>query len=80
MANPNSDLRVTHEILADYAERYKNWGKWGPDDEIGTLNYTTQQDVVGAAGLVFVFDSLWKRRFHNVRRQLVDVSSPGDHP
>ena len=36
--------------------------------------------LVGAAGLVFVFDSLWKRRFHNVRRQLVDVSSPGDHP
>lgn len=29
MANPNSDMRVTHEILAEYAEKCKNWGKWG---------------------------------------------------
>ena len=52
MANPNSDMRVTHEILAEYAEKCKNWGKWGPDDEIGTLNYTTEADVVNAASLV----------------------------
>src|ERR1043166_8643129 len=28
------------------AEKYKNWGKWGPDDEIGTLNYTSAEDIV----------------------------------
>ena len=22
------------------AERCKNWGRWGPDDEAGTLNFT----------------------------------------
>ncbi len=32
--------KVTRDDLRDAAEKYKNWGKWGPDDEIGTLNYT----------------------------------------
>jgi kynurenine formamidase len=34
------------------AKRLKNWGKWGPDDEIGTLNYITPEDIVAAARLV----------------------------
>ncbi len=34
------------------AERYRNWGKWGPDDELGTVNYISDQKVVEAAGLV----------------------------
>src|ERR1700722_16261586 len=42
---PRDDLRAA-------AEKYKNWGKWGPDDEIGTLNYTSPEDVVAAAQLV----------------------------
>jgi kynurenine formamidase len=33
-------------------ESVKNWGKWGPDDEIGTLNYVTPEKVSAAAGLV----------------------------
>src|SRR5215207_6780130 len=44
--------KLTRQDLRDAAEKYKNWGKWGPDDEIGTLNYTTAQDIVGAAQLV----------------------------
>ena len=34
------------------AERLKNWGKWGKDDHVGTLNYTTPDDIVKAATLV----------------------------
>jgi kynurenine formamidase len=34
------------------AERLKNWGRWGSDDEIGTLNYVTPEDIIAAAGLV----------------------------
>jgi kynurenine formamidase len=30
----------------------KNWGRWGPDDERGTLNYLTPDKVRAAAGLV----------------------------
>jgi len=33
-------------------ESVKNWGRWGPDDELGTLNYITPERVAGAAALV----------------------------
>jgi kynurenine formamidase len=26
-------------VFADVAARVRNWGRWGPDDEIGTLNF-----------------------------------------
>ncbi len=29
-----------------------NWGRWGPDDERGTLNYITPEHICSAAGLV----------------------------
>ena len=44
--------KVTRDDLREAAEKYKNWGKWGPDDEIGTLNYTAPEDIVAAARLV----------------------------
>jgi hypothetical protein len=44
--------KITRQDLRDAAEKYKNWGKWGPNDEIGTLNYTRPEDVVAAARLV----------------------------
>ena len=30
----------------------KNWGKWGPDDEVGSLNYLTPAVVAAAAGSI----------------------------
>jgi kynurenine formamidase len=33
-------------------ETVKNWGRWGRDDERGTLNYLTPEHVKRAAGLV----------------------------
>jgi kynurenine formamidase len=33
-------------------ESVKNWGRWGKDDERGTLNYITPEHVRRAAGLV----------------------------
>ena len=44
--------KITRQDLRQAAEKYKNWGKWGPDDEIGTLNYTSAADIVAAASLV----------------------------
>ena len=29
-----------------------NWGKWGVDDQLGTLNYITPQKIVEASKLV----------------------------
>ncbi len=34
------------------ADKYKNWGRWGDDDQLGTLNYITPQKIVDASGLV----------------------------
>jgi kynurenine formamidase len=34
------------------AERCSNWGRWGPDDQLGTLNHIRESDVVAASGLV----------------------------
>src|ERR687892_1803858 len=44
--------KLTSQDMRAAAEKYKNWGKWGPDDEIGTLNYTRAEDIVAAAQLV----------------------------
>ena len=43
---------ITRDDLKTAAEKYKNWGKWGDDDEIGTLNYTSPEDIIKAAQLV----------------------------
>jgi kynurenine formamidase len=37
-----------HEL----ARKVNNWGRWGADDELGTLNHVTPEVVRGAAGLV----------------------------
>src|SRR5438067_907149 len=44
--------KLTRQDLREAAEKYRNWGKWGPADEIGTLNYTRPEDIVAAARLV----------------------------
>ncbi len=33
-------------------EQVKNWGRWGPDDELGTMNYVTPDKIAAAARLV----------------------------
>ena len=44
--------KLTRDDLRAAAERYRNWGKWGAEDEIGTLNYIRPEDIVAAAQLV----------------------------
>ena len=43
---------VTLKTLESMAARVRNWGRWGPDDQLGTLNFVTPQDIVKAAALV----------------------------
>jgi kynurenine formamidase len=35
-----------------YMTSLSNWGRWGPDDELGTLNLITSQQITAAASLV----------------------------
>jgi kynurenine formamidase len=47
-----SKKKITRQDLRDAAEQYKNWGRWGETDEIGTLNHTQPEDIIAAAQLV----------------------------
>ncbi len=43
---------LTLDDLRASAERNRQWGRWGEDDEIGTLNHVTPEMIVEAAKLV----------------------------
>lgn len=43
---------VGEQRLREAARRYCNWGRWGPDDQVGTLNFITPHDVISAAKLI----------------------------
>lgn len=43
---------LTLDDLHCSAERNKQWNRWGPDDELGTLNHVTAEMVRSAAQLV----------------------------
>lgn len=38
--------------MLETAKRVCNWGKWGKEDEVGTVNYVTSEDIVDAAKLI----------------------------
>lgn len=40
------------EILDDYIKQCSNWGRWGEDDSLGTMNYVGPSQVRRAAALV----------------------------
>jgi kynurenine formamidase len=39
-------------FLNQLCQQCSNWGKWGTEDELGTLNYITPQKMVAASSLV----------------------------
>jgi kynurenine formamidase len=42
---------MSEETLRRLALQVRNWGKWGPEDEIGTLNYITPDRIAAACQL-----------------------------
>jgi kynurenine formamidase len=42
---------AVEEALADARRKYRNWGRWGPDDALGTLNYIDDAKRAAAAAL-----------------------------
>ena len=42
----------TEEETLGYFQSLSNWGRWGPDDELGTLNHITPEKRLRAATLV----------------------------
>ena len=46
------DIKVGKEAIAEASKKLSNWGRWGKDDQIGTLNHVQPEDIVHAASLV----------------------------
>src|SRR6201988_4705129 len=46
------DIKVDKKAIAEATAKLKNWGRWGKDDQIGTLNQVTPEDIVKAASLI----------------------------
>jgi len=46
------DIKVNKEAIYTASEKLSNWGRWGSDDQIGTLNHITQEDIINAASLI----------------------------
>jgi len=44
--------KFTRLDIYDTAKQLSNWGRWGDDDQIGTLNNISADDIVNAAGLI----------------------------
>ena len=52
MAELTPPALVTLREFDEIFQKVKNWGRWGPDDQLGTLNYITGDTVRAAAALV----------------------------
>jgi kynurenine formamidase len=52
IASQTKAARMTLEEFDRLFESLKNWGRWGPDDERGTLNYIQPEHIRAAAALV----------------------------
>src|SRR3981081_1457240 len=81
----SSESKIMLKDINAAAERFKKWGRGGAEDEIGTLNNISPQDIVNAARLIrkgkvfslaLNFDSngpqngLWGNRFNPIHTML----------
>jgi kynurenine formamidase len=46
------DIAVGKAAIYEAAEKLSNWGRWGEDDQIGTLNHVGPGEIVAASKLV----------------------------
>lgn len=81
-----SDATTEPSVKDLLADSPKNWGRWGPDDEVGSLNHLTPEVVAAAAtnvrsGKVFTLqvkmanpegDPVWPGRSGAVRINVMD--------
>lgn len=86
MSEPAPTAPYLGDLLKDSPS---NWGKWGPDDEVGSLNYLGPEQVLAAAKLVtsgktFTLqrligdpkgDPVWPGRTPAERTQVLDESN-----
>jgi kynurenine formamidase len=78
-----TEVGVPDELRAA-ASDVSNWGRWGEDDELGTLNYITPEHITHAASLVrsgktislsVPFDAYGPQGAHGFRRNPIHLMS-----
>ncbi|MEP9353508.1 cyclase family protein [Xanthobacter sp. KR7-65] len=45
-------MQVNRAAILEAAEKLSNWGRWGENDQIGTLNNVSPEDVIAAGRLI----------------------------
>jgi len=45
------ETHLTADTVREWGRRFSNWGRWGPDDQRGTLNFITRERVLAACAL-----------------------------
>jgi kynurenine formamidase len=73
-----TEAEISAAEFRELFERVSNWGRWGPDDERGALNYLTPERVAAAAGLVRSGRTVSLSRPLNTERE-PDNPEPADH-
>ena len=46
------NITVSKKAVDEAFKALSNWGRWGKDDQIGTLNHVTPADIVAAGKLI----------------------------
>ena len=46
-----AEVRASRERLDELFEEVKNWGRWGPEDQRGALNWITNERRVSVIAL-----------------------------
>jgi hypothetical protein len=42
---------ITADTVREWGRRYSNWGRWGPEDQLGALNFITPERILAATAL-----------------------------
>ncbi len=69
---------VTLDKLADWEQELSNWGRWGPDDQRGTLNLITPEKTIQAASLVRAGETVSLQHFV-LKERAMDSQSFGPY-
>ena len=77
----HSSVKVTLDILKTWEQELSNWGRWGPDDQRGTLNLITPEKTRQAAALVQVGETVTLQHFVTTEAPALDSGAfgPTDH-
>lgn len=70
-------IKVTLETLARWEQELSNWGRWGPDDQRGTLNLITAAKTKQAASLVRSGESVTLQHFVTTEPPAIDSAAFG---